>query len=55
MKVVNYYKLDNKWVLLLDDASKISADLVCFSTGGKSYKVLGADDSLLNIFKKCCI
>ena len=52
IKVVNYHKLDNKWVLLLDDSSKISADLVCFSTGGKSYKVLGADSSLLKIFNE---
>jgi predicted Rossmann fold flavoprotein len=43
---LSYKKLDNKYEIITNN-SKISADLVVFSTGGKSYKVLGADDSVL--------
>ena len=51
-KVIDYSKNGEIYSILLDDFSKISADLASFSTGGKSYKVLGADDSILDIFKK---
>ena len=49
--VKKYVKENNKYIVFLEKYS-ISADFLVFSTGGKSYKVLGSDDSILEEFKK---
>lgn len=49
--VKKYVKENNKYTVFLEKYS-ISADFLVFSTGGKSYKVLGSDDSILEEFKK---
>lgn len=50
-KIIDYKKVENCYEFITDNG-KITADRGYFCTGGKSYAVLGADDSLLSIFKK---
>lgn len=50
-KINNFYKKDNKFYVETEKYSG-SAEILIISTGGKSYKVLGSDDSILEILKK---
>lgn len=48
--VKKYEKVGDKYILFTENV-QFDADIVVFATGGKSYKVLGADDSILNELK----
>lgn len=51
-EIVKNYSKENDKYIVITEKNKVSADFLVFSTGGKSYKVLGADDSILDEFKK---